>query len=60
MKDIHVWLQDDEAERIAAIAKAEDRSLTNMVRFLAREALARRTDELAALVNAARENKDAT
>lgn len=42
MKDIHLWLPDDEAERFASVAKAEDRSLTNMVRTLAREGLAAR------------------
>ena len=42
MKDIHVWLPDDEAERIAALARDEDRSITAMVRKLAREAMAAR------------------
>jgi len=40
IKDIHVWLPDNDAEQIAALARAEDRSLTNMVLVLVRPALA--------------------
>ena len=48
MKDIHVWLPDDEAEQFAALAREEERSITAMVRKLAREAMAERNRKKAA------------
>lgn len=38
-KDIHIWLTDEEAAGLAARAKADDRSITNMARVYIRAGL---------------------